>query len=251
MNILSKALATLATIATAATPAAAARSDVFFDGERVSAVAFETPLRDLLAALAAETGLQVRFTTDAGDEAVDVEIFELTVNEALGRILAHRGYSVVGSQIWISSPVAGFQAETTVVTGGAHAAYVAELGRQAFGVSGRGRLAATAELVRERSAAAIDALQDVLETERSSQIRASALCGLERSGNLSIDSLAELARDQEGGMLRRKAIQLLARHGAGSELAQSTLIDLADTAENPMIRLTARTALRTLERAAA
>ncbi len=251
MNTVSKALALLLTIAALATPAAAARPDVFFDGERVSAIAFETPLRDLMSALGAATGTRVRFTSDAGNELVDIEIFEVRVAEAFARILAHRGHSQVGSEIWISSPVAGSAQDAPVVAAGAHASYVAELGDHALGShNGRGRLVATAELVRERSAAAVEALHGVLDAERSAQIRASALTGLDRSGDLSIESLADLARDEDAGMLRRKAIQLLSRHGVGNELAAATLTELADTAQNPMIRLTARTALRSLEIAA-
>lgn len=252
MNAISKVLAAAALLAAVASPAAAARPEVFFDGERVSAVAFETPLRDLMQAIGAATGLRVRFTTDAGAEPVDVEIFELGLEEALSRILAHRQHSRVGSQLWISSPVAGFVADAPVVTGGAHAAYVADLGRQATtGRSPRGRLAATTELVRERSAAAVEALHGVLDGEASAQIRAAALGGLSRVGEVSIDSLSELARDEEAGTLRRKAIQMLGRHGAGSDLAEATLAELADTAESPIIRMTARTALRSLDRAAA
>lgn len=253
MNTVSKALALITmTLCLAAPAAAAARPDVFFDGERVSAVAFGTPLRDVMRALAAETGLQVHFTSDAGDEAVDVEIFELSVSDAIARILAHRGHSVIGSQVWISSPVAGFLSETRVVEGGAHETYVAELGFAAIeSGNGRERLAATAELVRERGEGAIAALEGVLDVERSAQIRASALKALEQSGNVSVDSLVDLARDADAGMLRQKAIRLLSRHGAGSELAETTLAELAETAENPMVRLTARTALRDLERAAA
>lgn len=252
MNTVSKLIAAVALTLSLTAPAAAARPDVFFDGERVSAVAFGAPLRDVMQAMAAETGLQVRFTSDAGDEIVDVELFELTVAEALERILAHRGHSVVGSQVWISSPVAGFVADTTEISGGAHETYLAELGFAAIEASSqRERLAATTELVRERSDAAIAALEDVLSVERSAQIRGAALKALEKSGNLSIDSLAEIAQDEEAGMLRRKAIQLLSRHGAGSELAETTLSEIADTADNPLIRLTARTALRNLERASA
>lgn len=251
MSTISKALAAVALLAAVASPAAAARPDVFFDGERVSAVAFETPLRDLMRAIGDATGLRVRFTTDAGAEPVDVEIFELTLEDALSRILAHRGHSRVGSQIWISSPVAGFVAEAPLVTGGAHAAYVADLGRQAARApSPRGRLVATTALVRERSAAAVEALQGVLDGETSAQIRAAALSGLSRTGEVSIDSLSELARDEDAGTLRRKAIQMLGRHGAGSDLAEATLAELADTAESPIIRLSARTALRSLDRAA-
>lgn len=252
MNTVSKALAIIAMTLCIAAPAAAARPDVFFDGERVSAVAFGTPLRDVMRTLAAETGLQIHFTSDAGDEMVDVEIFELPVADAIARILSHRGHSVVGSQVWISSPVAGFFSETPVVTGGAHETYVAELGFAAIeSGNGRERLAATAELVRERGDAAIAALEGVLGVERSAQIRASALKALERTGNVSIDSLVDLARDQDAGMLRQKAIRLLARHGVGSELAETALADLAETDENPMVRLTARTALRNLDRVAA
>lgn len=252
MNTVSKALAAIVLTLCLAAPAAAARPEVFFDGGRVSAVAFETPLRDVMRALAAETGFDVRFVSDAGDEVVDVEIFELPLSEAFARILAHRGHSVVGRQVRISSPVPGFVANERSISAGAHETYVAELGFAAIeNGNARSRLAATAALVRERSALAVEALEGVLDIERSAQIRASALRALEKSGNVSLDSLVDLARDEDAGMLRRKAIQLLSRHGAGSELAESTLVELASDASNPMVRLTARTALRTLERAAA
>lgn len=252
MHALSKALAAILTIPALAAPAAAAQPEVFFDGERISVVAFETPLRDLMGAIARETGLEVRFTSDAGDETVDVEFFEFPTADALARILAHRGHSRIGSRVWISSPVADFGGEVPVVTGGAHEGYVAELGAHAVAASSsRARMAATAELAREQSEAAVEALRNVFESEGSSQIRASALHALERSGAVSIESLADLAHDAEAGMLQRKAIGLLGRHGAGDPLAEATLVEIADTAENPMIRLSARMALRDIAAAPA
>jgi HEAT repeat protein len=198
-----------------------------------------------MSALARETGLTVRFTSDGGRERVDVEIFEVSLAEALERILAHRGHSRVGAQVWIGSPVSGFVEAGAPVVHAGHEAYVAGLGAQAISdESDRNRLAATAELVRERSEAAVAALRDVLGGDAGPQVRASALHGLERDREMSIESLVDLARDEDAGVLRRKAVRLLARYGADDPRAEAALGELAAVASDPLLRLTAETALR-------
>ncbi len=222
-------LALLGALLAPATPAMArAENDVLFDGERVSAFAVDTTARDLMRSFGRETGLRIRFVADAGAERMNVEIYELSLSDALATILAHRNYTVIGDRVWISSatraPIAIASEELRTET----SPNTAELVGSALGAANlANRQSAVLELA-EAGTANTSELVRLLDASGDDQIRLQALRGLERNGPIDVDVLTELASDGSS-QVRTQAIRLLSRRG--DETSQDVLEQLSESGD--------------------